>query len=305
MARTFAFLVLPEVHLLDLAGPDQAILEAIGYGADFKIAYCGIGNEAISSAGLKFAQTQHFSALDLQPGDFLILPGSNVGYLSSATFAQQTDLFAWIQTLYRNGVRLVSICAGAFILGKCGLLDGIECTTHFKQTQRLQRDYPQAIVRENVLFVQQNGIHTSAGIAAGIDLVLSLIEQIMGSYFAHKVAREMVVYSRRDGQSKQLSAFLDFRNHIHAGIHKAQDHIIENIQQKNSLPALAEIACMSERNFTRVFKKETGITVNEFVNSIRREKIQSLLNNPDLSRQEIARQVGLESEKQVRRLLQA
>jgi transcriptional regulator GlxA family with amidase domain len=303
MATKFVFLLLPQIHLLDLAGPDQAIHEAIDYGADFEIEYCCLEKTIVSSAGLPIGQVNHFSETALKQGDFLIIPGADFSYLSSPDFRRQKALFDWLKDNYSKGVNVCSICAGAFALAACGLLDHVQCTTHFKKTADLQRLYPQTKVVENILFTDHKGIYTSAGIASGIDLILHIIEKLKGSYFAHLVARELVVYNRRNGSSAQESELLKFRNHIHSGIHKAQDFIIENIHLKMPLYDLAEVANMSERNFTRIFKKETNITVNEFITAIRKEKSTELLKNPDLSKIEIANKVGLESEKQLTRIL--
>lgn len=303
MRLKFVFLILPQIHLMDLAGPDQAILEAIGFGADFEIEYCCLENNVVTTAGLPIANLKHFSEVQFNTGDFLIIPGSNASYLISDEFKAHTDLLYWVIAHYKLGIKIVSICAGAFVLAECGLLNNIPCTTHFKKTKQLQELYPQAKVIDNILFTQQDGIYTSAGIASGIDVTLHIIEELKGSYFAHLVARELVVYNRRSGSQKQESELLNFRNHIHSGIHKAQDWIIENIDQKTNLNELAEIAYMSERNFTRIFKKETAITVNDYITIIRKEKIKEFLKNPDLTRLEIATHVGLQSERQLSRLI--
>jgi transcriptional regulator GlxA family with amidase domain len=298
----FIFLILPQIHILDLAGPDQAIHEAIDYGADFEIEYCCLEDSIVTTAGLPIGKVKHFSKVKIKKGDFLIVPGSNANYLTSKIFKKNKALFHWINHQYQNGVSVCSICAGAFVLAECGLLDNIACTTHFKRTTSLQSMYPKARVAENILFTDQNGIYTSAGIASGIDLTLHIIEKLKGTYFAHLVARELVVYNRRNGNALQESEFLKFRNHIHAGIHNVQDWIIENINQKTNLLGLAEIANMSERNFTRIFKKETTVTVNEYITNIRKERISELLKNKNLSRTEIANKVGLSSEKQMIRI---
>ena len=303
MPTKFVFLVLPHVHLLDLAGPDQAIHEAIDYGADFSIEYCGIDENVISTSGLPFGTLKHFSEITFQKGDFMIIPGSSFAYFTSKNFLNKKELFQWINTSYAQGVNVCSICIGAFVLAESGLLNGINCTTHFKKTNELQTLYPKLRVMENILFTDQNGIYTSAGIASGIDVTLHIIEKLKGSYFANKVARELVVYNRRNGHSAQESEMLKFRNHIHAGIHKTQDFIIEHIDKKTKLHELAELANMSERNFTRIFKKETNVTVNEFITIIRKEKIVELQKNPDLSKIALANKIGLESEKQLSRLL--
>lgn len=303
MAVKFIFLVLPQLHIMDLAGPDQTIHEAIEYGADFEIEYCGINQHVATTAGLPIGKIPHFSKVNYKAGDYLFIPGSQVEYILSQEFKKETELLQWIKTIHSEGVLLCSICAGAFVLAQCGLLDQITCTTHFKRTHQLQTYAPQAIVQENILFAEQNGIYTSAGIASGIDMTLDIIEKLTDGYFAHKVARELVIYNRRDGQQAQQSVMLQFRNHIHAGIHKAQDFIVEHINKKHSVYDLADLACMSERNFTRVFKKETGITVVEYINKIRKEKVRELLKNPEYNRRQIATKVGLQSERQLQRIL--
>jgi len=153
------------------------------------------------------------------------------------------------------------------------------------------------------LYVSQNQIHTSAGIASGIDLMLHLLEQLTDGYFAWRVARELVVYNRRNGAEEQVNPYFQYRNHIHSGIHKVQDFIISNLASAFTLTDLAEIAHMSERNFTRVFKKEIGLTVNQFIHAIRLEKLKTLMLNPATNKAQMAAAVGLGSERQVGRLL--
>lgn len=301
----FLFLVLPEVHLLDLAGPNQVISEAIDLGADFTIEYCGIEAEIQTSAHLGINKLNHFSKTEVNAGDYIIIPGSRVKYLSSFDFKSNHELIDWIREMHKKGVILVTVCVGTFVVGEAGLLDHIECTTHFDQTAGLQKRFPKAIVKENILFTSANNIYTSAGIASGIDLMLHIIEKYTGGNVAHRVARELVVYKRRDGVNQQHSMYFQYRDHIHNGIHKVQDYIIDNINKKLYLHSLAEMANMSERNFSRVFKKETGITVHQFITNIRVEQIKNLFKNPDLSRKQIAKTVGLKSEKQVSRLLAA
>ncbi len=303
MATKFIFLLLPQVHILDLAGPDQAIHEAIDYGADFEIEHCSIGQALITTSGLPVGALKHFSEVKFKTGDFLLIPGSSYNYLTSKLFLQQKELFLWIKNLYNSGVSVCSICMGAFVLAESGLLNNKNCTTHFKKTKALREKYPKIQVQDNILFTEQNGIYTSAGIASGIDLTLHIIEQLQGSHFAHLVARELVVFSRRNGTDSQESEFLKFRNHLHSGIHRVQDFIFENIQKKSALLDYADLADMSERNFTRIFKKETGTTVLAYINAVRKAKAREYLKNPDLSRIEIANKVGLQSEKQLLRIL--
>lgn len=303
MPTKFLFLLLPHIHILDLAGPDQALHEAVDFGTEFVIEYCTLGQQVTTTSGLPIGQVTHYSKIQLGKGDFLMIPGSEYDFMISSSFVSERGLFEWIRDQYDNGANICSICMGAFALAESGLLDGKNCTTHFKKTKALQERFPRIQVVENILFTDQDRIYTSAGIAAGIDLTLYIIEKLKGCHFAHLVARELVVYHRRKGNAAQESEYLTFRNHIHGGIHLVQDYIIDHIAKKMYLADLAEIANMSERNFTRIFKKETGITVNDFVTLIRKERAETLLKNPDLSRTEVANKVGLISEKQLIRIL--
>lgn len=303
MTKQIVFLVLPSMHLMDLAGPDQVFFEAQGFGADLVIRYCSLGVEVRTTAGLPIGSVPGFQSVVLQEGDHLIVPGADVEYLHSPSFGRQSGLFAWLADAHRRGAVLSSICSGAFVLARAGLLDGRACTTHWKRTSELQQRYPRLRVVENVLFTHDAGIYTSAGIASGIDLALHLVEQIYGAAFSHKVARELVIFARRQGEDSQHSIYLSYRNHIHAGIHEVQDWLQENLDKKAKLRDLARIAHMSERTLTRSFRKETGVSVKQYVTLLRKARIAELEKNPDLSRRQVAELCGLQSERQVSRLL--
>lgn len=304
MPRKFVFVILPEVHLLDLAGPDQVISEAIDMGADFQLVYGGTQEALTTSAGLHLNALIPFEQVHLAPGDFVLVPGSRVKFLQTMGRAPFEPLYHWLRGVRDQGVHLISICVGAFIFGRAGLLDGKKCTTHFQLTRQLQAEFPKAKVEENVLFTQDGMIYTSAGIASGIDLLLHILESITDGHFAYKVARELVVHTRRAAQDQQLNAYLDYRQHMHHSIHQAQDYILEHLHEGVTIQRIAEAVWMSERNFTRIFKKETGITVNAYLKKIRLEQLKTLLKHPDLSRKQIANQLGLSSEKQLSRLLE-
>ncbi|MBN8568468.1 MAG: DJ-1/PfpI family protein [Ignavibacteria bacterium] len=303
MAVKFIFLVLPDLHLMDLAGPNQVILASISFGAEFEIEYCSIDKPLSTSSGLPIGELKNFSEVRVNSGDFVIVAGTSSAYLTSEEFLKEKKLLRWLKDVHSIGVNICSICTGAFALGAAGLLDDIKCTTHFSLTEHLHELYPTANVVENILFTESDGIFTSAGIASGIDLTLHIVEKLKGSYFAHLIARELVVYNRRTGNQKQHSEMLEFRNHLHSGIHKVQDWLHANLHKKVNLIQLAEIANMSDRNFTRVFKRETGITVKNYVTVLRKEKIKTLSKNPDISKSQIARKCGLLSSRQIFRIM--
>lgn len=297
------FLILPQIHLMDLAGPDQVFHEAIDFGANIEVKYCSFSDNLATTSGIPLGRIQHFSSIEIKSNDILIVPGADVSYIHSKEFRQHNDLLIWIKNLYAQKVTICSVCTGAFVLAYSGILNGKNCTTHWKRTAELQRCFPNLKVIENVLFNEHDNIYTSAGVASGIDLALHIIEKLEGEHLAHKIARELVIYNRRNGNQPQKSELLSYRNHIHSGIHKVQDYLQENLKQKAALPDLAEIATMSERNFTRIFKRETGITVNTYIQILRKERATELLKNPDLSRTQIANLCGLESNRQLSRIL--
>jgi transcriptional regulator GlxA family with amidase domain len=298
------FLILPRVHMLDLAGPMQVFQEAIDQGADISLEYCSTESELNASSELNINNLQYYSKINFQEGDYLIIPGAEVSYLVSKKVTSDKELLDWTLNAHTTGAWVCSVCTGAFFLAAAGLLNGRKCTTHWKRTTELKTRYPAIKLQEDILFTEHDRIYTSAGVTAGIDLALFIVEKLTSENISYKTARELVVYLRRSGSESQQSIFMKHRNHIHTGVHKAQDYLQENIHQKISLDQLAETSCMSARNLTRAFKKETGITVNEYVTLIRKSLLQEFTKDPNMSRKQMARQCGLKSERQVIRLLQ-
>jgi transcriptional regulator GlxA family with amidase domain len=306
MAHTkIVFLVLPKIHLLDLAGPVQVFLEAKDYGADLSMEYCSLGENVLTSSEFPLGTLKHFSKITLAHGDYLIVPGADVAFLNSKKMAGEKVLIAWVKEAHSNGVNVCSVCTGAFFLGLTGILNGRKCTTHWKRTAELKRKFPSINLTEDVLFTEDGTIFTSAGVTAGIDLALFIVAKLTNDNISFKVARELVVYVRRAGSDPQQSVFMKYRNHIHSGVHKVQDYLQENTNQKLSLAQLADVALMSTRNLTRTFRKETGISVNNYMTLVRQVRLRELMKNRDMSRKQMAKACGLKSERQVIRLLKA
>ncbi|MCB0278107.1 MAG: helix-turn-helix domain-containing protein [Calditrichaeota bacterium] len=303
LKKKIVFLILPDVQILDLGGPLQTFYEANVYGANYQIELCSLKPNEKSEQYLQFINLKHFSEIKLNNDDMILIPGFNGSYLSKDELAKfDPAIFDWLRLANTNGATICSICNAAFVLAYAGLLDGKKCTTHWYRFEQLAKEYPNVNVMTNRLFVKDGNIYSSAGITAGIDLALSLIEDDYGPVFTAKIAKELVVYMRRDSQHSQLSTYLDYRTHLNSSIHKVQDYIINHPSHKVKLDSLAEIAGMSSRNLTRIFKKETGLTINEFTNKIRLELAKDLMNNPDLTIENIARECGFEDPRQFRRL---
>jgi transcriptional regulator GlxA family with amidase domain len=305
MATKIIFLILPKIHLLDLAGPDQVFNEAICHGANIQLEYCSFEDNVQSSTTMPFGKLKHFSKLKIDNGDYIFIPGAEVSFLNSRKMKTQRELIAWVRDAYAKGAYVCSICTGAFFLAMTGLLDGRKCTTHWKRTAELKTIYPAIVLQENILFTEDERIFTSAGVTAGIDMALHIVSRIKDDNFSYKVARELVIYVRRQGNESQLSIYMSYRNHIHSGIHSVQDYLLEHIDKKITLNELADIAFMSSRNLTRIFKKEIGISINEYINLIRKDRIMELMKNPDITRAQMAKQCGLKSQRHVTRLIQS
>jgi len=298
-----AFIVPPNVELLDLAGPVQVFTEARTQGLDAAIEFYSYHDENTCTAGIAFGEIKSYKRANLNPGDFLFVPGTGHDYLRSAQFRAEKDFFKWIVQCANNKVNTCSICTGAFFLGESGLLDGRDCTTHWRRTDELRSRFPKANVLADILYVKSDNIYTSAGISAGIDLALAILESLKGPHFVHKVARGLVVYHRRDPSHSQKSIYLDFRNHINPKIHEVQDFLSNNLAEENSIEALAEMIAMSPRNLSRVFKESTGLTIVEYLTELRKEMAKTLLNNPEYTIDYIAAQCGFKTARQLQRIL--
>ena len=301
--QKFAFIIPPTVELLDLAGPVQVFTEAKFYGFDIAIEFYKYDDEPVSTAGLGFGNVANFKLAKLKEGDFVFVPGMDMEYVESISFAAQREFFNWLKECSDREITVCSICNGAFALGHAGLLKDTECTTHWRRVKALQNQFPQAKVVADILFIKSNNVYTSAGISAGIDLALAILEDLKGPLFTHKVARGLVVYHRRSGKHNQQSIYLDYRNHINPQVHEVQDYLIENLSKENDIESLASLAGMSPRNLSRVFKEKTGSTVLEYLTLLRIEYANTMINNPEYTIEYIASRCGFKTARQLQRIL--
>jgi transcriptional regulator GlxA family with amidase domain len=297
-----AFIIPPAVELLDLAGPVQVFMEAKFYGFDMNIGFYSFQDNIMSAAGLPFGKIENYKEAKLNEGDFIFIPGLHFETLERQSETEQA-FFTWLNGCSEKNINICSVCNAAFVLGGAGLLDGKECTTHWRTVDLLQQLFPKAHVLTDVLFVKSGNIYTSAGISAGIDLALSVLEELKDSLFVNKIARGLVVYHRRSHKHSQQSIYLDFRNHINPKIHKIQDFMIENLAIDLSIEKLADFVSMSPRNLSRVFKEATDVTIMDYLTKLRIEKAQTLKNNPDYTIDYIASECGFKSARQLQRIL--
>lgn len=292
------FVYPPQAEVLDFAGPLHALYEANQLAGDrYEVVHCGVSESVRTAQGLQIA--------DLAPlpqpraTDIVFVAGFPVRSSPPAALPR------WLKACDRAGARIFAICTGAFLLGRAGLLNGRRCTTHWRRTGELQEEFPKADVLTGRLFVQDGRITTSAGVASGIDMTLDFIEQEQGPLVAARVAREIVVYVRRDASHKQESVYTEHRTHIDPGVHAVQDWLIANPEVKCGLADLAKIANMSERNLTRAFSRATGVSIGEYRQRLRLEHARALLANPSMTVDEVAARTGFADARQLRRLWRA
>ncbi|TDD62454.1 GlxA family transcriptional regulator, partial [Actinomadura rubrisoli] len=202
---------------------------------------------------------------------------------------------------HARGGQVASVCAGAFALGHAGLLDGRRCTTHHELQDDLARRHRRATVVRDVLYVTDDRVITSAGIASGIDLALHLLAARHGPGAAARTARAMVVYARRNGDEPQASAMLRHRAHLSDAVHRAQDLIDTGYTRPLPLAGLAAASGVSERTLTRRFTAATGLTPLRYQQELRLERAEHLIGQ-GATHEAAARAVGFTDARMLRRL---
>ena len=299
-----AFIIPPFVEVLDLAGPLQVFTEAKFQGYELSLEFYSYQDEITSTSGLPFFNIRNYKEAELAGGDYIFMPGMDDKYVRSISFKAERDFFNWLKECSEKKVLVCSICNGAFALDHAGLLKDTECTTHWRRVEEMQTEFPTAKVISDILYKKSNNVYTSAGISAGIDLALAILEELKGALFTHKVARGLVVYHRRSHNHTQNSIYLDYRNHINPSIHVVQDHLIDHLSDDNCIEDLAELVAMSPRNLSRVFKDKTGTTILEYLTMLRLEFARTMLNNPEFTIEYIASKCGFKTARQLQRILQ-
>jgi transcriptional regulator GlxA family with amidase domain len=271
--RRVGVLVFDGVKLLDVAGPSEVFSEANRFGADYELVLCSVGGtDVMSSTGMRIpvdVDVEHTGALDtvlVMGGDFF--PGNPVDpALASAAV-----------TLSARAKRVASICTGTFVLAAAGLLDGRRATTHWQHTGTLARAYPGIEVEPDSIFVQDGHVFSSAGVTAGIDLALALLERDHGAELARTVARSLVVFLQRPGGQSQFSPSLRGRLPRTAPLRKVCDAVAADPTGDHSVTALAASANLSPRHLTRLFQDELGTTPAKYVELIRFDAAKAMLD---------------------------
>lgn len=301
-------IVPPRALLLDIAGPMEVLRKANLEQAAirFEVTYIGPSPESHSSIGLGLSGIAPLLG-ELPPDAMVVVSGAADEPLRPTQQSRAEDavkeaqIVDWLARMIRPGLRLITICSGALLAARAGLLDGRECTTHHATIADLREIAPRALVRENRLYIDDGDRLTSAGITAGVDLMLHIVAQEAGHATALAVARYLVVYMRRGGGDPQLSPWLEGRNHIHPAIHRAQDAVVADPARDWSVEELARIAATSARNLSRLFNEHTGMSVVDYVNRMRIALARELVIGSRLDMESIAERAGFASTRQFRR----
>ena len=293
-----AMLIYPGVAPLDVAGPLQVfgVANFLRNQKLYDVACVAPTAEPVPTpVGFALVPTCAMTALPL-PVDTLLVSGG--GGPDSGT---QPEILEWLRQAAPQSRRFGSICTGAFALGAAGLLDGRRVTTHWDFCAELARRYPAAIVEIDPIFIRDGELYSSAGISAGIDLALSLVEQDHGRDFALNIARYLVLYLKRAGGQAQFSARLRAQFSDVPAIERVQQWCDENLDRDLRVGVLCQVAGMSERGFIRKFRHETGQTVGEYTATVRLAAASRLLTETGLSLKEVSRKCGFGSVAALRR----
>jgi len=306
--RLIAVLAFEDVQLLDVAGPTQTFASANELaqnsgGAPYRIVVVSRrGGPIGTSAGLPLLTGRIATAIRNTCIHTLIVPGGPGVHEA----LKDRWTINWIREQFSNVRRIASVCTGAFLLAEAGVLARRRATTHWKSCHRLQERYPDIHVEQDPIYVREDRIWTSAGVTAGIDLSLALIEDDLGRKIAMQVARHLVVFLKRPGGQSQFSIALEAQ--IAAADGNAPNHfaplhgwIAENLTGDLRVERLAEQAGMSPRTFARIYAAKMGVTPARMVEKIRVEAVRRILEETDMPVKRVASECGFGQEERLRR----
>jgi transcriptional regulator GlxA family with amidase domain len=293
MSRRVVFLVFPRFQMLDLTGPLEVFSQA---DTLFQPANRRYETEVVAltadpvtaSDGLAVVPHRTMAEAAELPVDTLVVVGG-----SGVREAMREPVYVdWVRDLAPRARRVASVCSGAFLLAAAGLLDGRRAVTHWSRCEELARMFPKVHVEADPIFIRADPVWTSAGITAGQDLAMALVEEDHGAEVARRIARQLVVFVQRTGGQAQFSTQLAAQRPDRSGLREVQCWIADHLDADLSLAALARRAALSERHFSRVFRAETGMTVAAYVEAARVEAARRLLESTDDGLDRIARTCG-------------
>ena len=304
--RSVLCLAFEDCQILDAAGPLEALCKAneLSPTPRYRLALLAERAGPLRTSGGVQLQAERgyreISTRALRDLDTLLVAGGR-GVMRAI---EDPALIDFVRQAAGQARRVASVCSGSFILAEAGLLDGRRATTHWDSAELLASRYPQVQVDPDPIYIRDGKVWTSAGVTAGIDMTLALIEADHGRELARAVARQLVVYMMRPGGQDQFSPHLELRPPQDERLTRLLDWIESHAGGDLSVPALASRCAMSERTFSRRFTAETGVTPARFVERIRLERARRLLVESDQQLERLAAACGFRSAEVLRRLFQ-
>jgi len=295
MPRRIAFLIFPQLQILDAAGPIAAFEVAERYRpGTYTLRTIAATPGLIASSSGACLQASSFGRADAT--DTLIVVGGE-GTRAAAT-CLKTRRF--VLACAERSRRVASVCSGTYVLAAAGLLDGRRATTHWSRTADFTRRFPKIRLDADRIFVRDGKFWSSAGITAGIDLALALIGEDLGEEVARRTAQQLVVYHRRPGGQSQFSPLLAM-DRPDGRFGALLDHVRGHLRDPLGVTELARVSCMSPRNFSRVFKEEVGIAPAKAVERLRVDAARAALESGKPSIQHVAAACGFGDPERMRR----
>lgn len=305
MPRRIVALAFTDVQILDITGPLEVfalatwLLAKQGAG-DTGYAIELVADEAgpvTSSGGLQLNVQHTWRGFRGSP-DTLLVPGG----LGTEAAARDSALIRWLANTSQHARRVASVCTGALLLAEAGLLDGRRAATHWACARQLAQSYPKVQVDPDAIFVRDRNVYTSAGVTAGMDLALALVEEDLGRELALTVARHLVLFLKRPGGQSQFSVQLASQTTKHEPLRELQAWALAHLAADLSVEALARRVYMSPRNFARVFRREVGASPAKFVEGARLEEAQRRLVDTHGNIERIATECGFGTAETMRRV---
>jgi transcriptional regulator GlxA family with amidase domain len=300
--RRIAIIAFPGVTLLDISGPAQVFAELQEIelpAAGYALSYLSTSGGLVTTDVGMMVDTAPIASVKPQQVDTLIIPGGPGIW----ALRQDDVLMKWLMQALPKARRVASVCLGAFVLAWTGSLDGKRAATHWRYCPRLQDSFPNIRVEPNAIFVQDGRVWSSAGVSAGIDLALAMIEEDFGHTIALDIARRLVVFLKRPGGQSQFSTVLAAQaSDVEGRFSALHAWIIENIASDLKVEALAERAGMTPRTFARTYVSRTGMTPANGVEALRVETARLLLESRQIGGVvEVAKRAGFGDDERMRR----
>lgn len=285
------FLVFEGFQPIDLAGPWQAFTtanEVLGQ-ARYRLLTCGAGGVAATAdAGLRLQVDLGMQQSVAVKPHTVIVPGGDGIHRASA----DPGTLHWIRQQDAQTQRTCSVCTGAFLLASAGLLDGRRVTTHWRSAAQLQQRFPALTVTDELIFCRSDKYWTTAGVTAGIDLALTLIEEDCGVHIAQKVARRLVVYLRRGGDQRQYSQTLRAQDRAGEPFTGLLQQLEARLAHPWTVDEMADLCHMSRRTFQRKFKQAFGVPPLGVLKNLRTERYEALVQSGRMTRKEFERSIA-------------